>query len=132
MPQNRSEVGFGVPKQMITFRLASAITATTDPLLRFYARTGMTPLSFRICPLTVFDRADGNETYTLSVRAGGVTISTANTPVTTAGNMLTAEATFAPGVRIAKDAVVELVVTLGGTTPSIPAGSLVTFEYLEG
>lgn len=132
MPQNKSEQAPGFKTEMITFRVAASITATTDPLLRFYAKTGMTPISFRIDPLTEFDFTTGDETYILSVEDDTVKISTNNTTIAAGNKTNTAEATFADGTRIAKDSVVELIVTLGGTTPIIIAGSLVTFEYLVG
>lgn len=122
----------GARKFTITFRTAANITATTDPLLRFYAKTGLTPISFRIDPLTEFDFTTGDETYALSVEDDTAAISTANAAISGTNKTNTAEATFAAGTVIAKDSVVELIVTLGGTTPIIPAGSLVTFEALEG
>lgn len=120
----------GMPKQTFTFVLPAALSATTDPIVRFKANVGMTPLSVRCTPLTEFDRADGNETYVLSVEDDGVKVSTDNAAVQTATKTEPIEATFASGTYIAKGSVVEIILTLGGTSPSVPARSLIELDFL--
>jgi hypothetical protein len=130
MSQNKQEHPKGCKE--IMYRVVANITSTTDPILRFVAKCGMTPVAFTIHPLTSFDFTTGDETYALSVEDDGVAISTANTAIAAGNKTAPAEATFAASTQIAKDSVVELIVTLAGTTPIIPAGSLVVFSYLEG
>jgi hypothetical protein len=130
MSQNKQEHPKGCKE--IMYRVVANITATTDPILRFVAKCGMTPVAFTIHPLTEFDFTSTTETYVLSVEDDGTVISTANAAISAANKTAPAEATFAAGTQIAKDSVVELIVTLGSTTPIIPAGSLVVFSYLEG
>jgi hypothetical protein len=134
MGQNKSEVSphLARNKKTIAFQNAAAIEATVDPLLRFTAQTGMTPLSLRCTPYTEFDRSVEDETYVLSLEDDTVKISTSNTAVATATKTSTIEATFTAGTHIAKDSVLEIVVTLGGDGPIIPARSLFEFEYLVG
>jgi hypothetical protein len=129
MSQNVQEQPSGKAKQM-TIVIDTALDTTVDPYLRFVAKTAMTPLSCSIHPLTAF-AFDGDTAYTLSVEDDTVKISTNNAAITSA-QTTPIVCTFATNTQIAKDSVVEIVITIGGTTPSIPAQSLLIFEYLEG
>lgn len=132
MSQNKQEGSPALPIKHLTFELPADVTATANPLFRFTTPVGMTPLACRVTPLTEFDRTTGDETYVISVEDDTVKISTDNAAVTTPNKALAHECTFAAGTVIAKDSVVEIIATLGGTTPIIPARSVVVFSYIEG
>jgi hypothetical protein len=120
-------------KQTKTFCINDAdVTATTDPLFRFTANVGMSPLSLRCTPMDEFDRTTEDETYVLSMEDDTTKISTDNTAVTTVAKAAAIEATFALGTHVAAGSVMEIIVTLGGTTPIIPAYSVIELDYLEG
>lgn len=106
------------------------ITATTT-FFRFKASTNILPLGFRICPNTAFDRTSSDETYVLELQDDTVKCSTDNAAVTNTNNTSPIECTFTQGSIIAKDSWVVGLATLGGTSPIIPAGSLLEFEYAE-
>jgi hypothetical protein len=131
MSQNVQEQPSDKAKQM-TIVIDTALDATVDPYLRFYAKTAITPLSCAIHPLTEFEFGDADETYVVSVEDDTVKISTDDTAVSALNKTAPITATFADNTQIAKDSVVEIVITIGGTTPSIPAQSLLVFTYLEG
>jgi hypothetical protein len=132
MGQNKSEVPAGFKKRTIILYVNAAdITSTTNPVVRYITPVGLTPLAFRITPYSEFDFTTGNETLVMSVEDDTVAISTANTTLAAANKALIAEATFAASTHVAKDSVLEFIVTLGGTTPIIPAGSVFAFDYLE-
>ncbi len=120
-------------QQTKTFCINDAdITATTDPLFRFTANQGLSPLSLRITPMDEFDFTTTDETYVLSMEDDGTKISTDNTAIAAGNKTAAMEATFASGTHVASGSVLEIVVTLGGTTPIIPTYSVVEFDYLVG
>ena len=122
----------GISKHIAVFRLDSAISSTTDPAVRFTAKQNMTMLALRVSPLTEFDRTTGDETYVASLADDGTKISTDNGAVTTAAKTSTIESTFAAATRtVAAESIVTITLTLGGTTPIIPAGSVIELEWAE-
>lgn len=123
-----SAVPPGFPKRTKTIFVDSAIEATQNPIVSFVAQEGMVPLSLRFTS-TALDRTSGNETYVISLTDDGTKVSTDNDAATAAHT--TYEATFAKGTYIAKDSLCKIVLTLGGTTPSI-TGTLIELDYLEG
>lgn len=127
MAQNKSEVPPGSPVVRKSWYFDDTITATENPLIVFFAETGITPLSLRFCAKTL-DRADANETYVVSLEDDGTKISTNNAAAVSTQTKY--EATF-DSKYIAKDSKVEIIFTLGGTTPSL-GGFTVDFDYLEG
>ena len=127
MAQNKSEVPSGFPKQTKTFYLDPTITSTADPLFVFKAMTNIVPLSLRFTAKTL-DRGNADETYIISLEDDGTKISTNNSAAT--ATQATYEATFSDKY-IAKDSKVEIIFTLGGTTPQL-GGVVVEFDYLEG
>lgn len=128
MAQNKSEVPAGFPKQTITFTSVAQITSTQNPLFKFTLPVGATPLALRLSG--TFDFTTGNETYVLSLEDDTVKISTDNSAIAATGYTVI-EATFATGTQIAKDSALEIIVTLGGTTPTLD-GAVITFDYIEG
>jgi hypothetical protein len=132
MSQSKSQVPAGFPKRTMSFEVPVALTATSDPHLRFTAQMDMMPLSLRCTPITEFDRTTEDETYVLSMEDDTTKITTDNAAVTTALKTATIEATFTAGTKIAKGSIVEIILTLGGTTPIVPARSVIEFDYLEG
>lgn len=109
-----------------------AITAATvDPVYRFYVPSSIVPLALRLTPLDTFTFDDLDESYVISLEDDGTKISTDNGAVTAANNAKVLEATFDNKV-IAAGSYVEIVLTLAGTSPSVPALSVFEFEYLEG
>lgn len=132
MAQNKQETPAGFEKHTIMLEIPANLTATTDPTFRFKTPVGMTPLACRCTPVTEFDRTTEDETYVISVEDDGTKISTDNAAVTTASKANPIECTFAQGTHIEKDSVVEIIFTLGGTSPIVPARSIVQMDYLEG
>lgn len=121
-----------MPKRIMALAQVASLTSTKDPCYRFYAASQMVPLALRLTPSTEFDFTAGNETYVLSMEDDTVKISTNNTAVSALNKTAPLQATFASGTVIAAGSYVEIVLTLGGTTPVVPALSVYEFEYLEG
>jgi hypothetical protein len=131
MGQNKSEIPSGPLKQTLTFCMPTARTATQDPEVRYITPVGITPLALRVTPLAAFVRNDSDETYVVSLEDDGTKISTDNGAVTNANAADAIEATFAASTHVAKDSVLEVVLTLGGTTPSLAAKSIISLDFIE-
>jgi len=128
MGQNKSEVPHGSPKRTMTWFYNTQITATADPLIKFTIPVGCTPLSLRMSGS--FDFTTTDEDYTLSLEDDTTKISTDGTAIAATGYVCQ-EATFAAGTHIAKDSVLEIIITIGtSTTPTIDA-LVIQFDYLE-
>ena len=128
MAQNKSEVSAALPKHTMTWMYKTQVTATADPFIKFTTPVGFTPLALRLCG--VFDFTTTNETYVISLEDDTVKISTDNAAVA-ATAYTTLEATFAAGTNVAKDSVVEIILTLGGTTPTLD-NLVIMLDYIEG
>ena len=128
MAQNKSEVAPGLPKQTMTWMYKTQVTSTADPFIKFTAPVAMTPLALRLSG--TFEFTTGDETYVISLEDDTTKISTNNAAVAAIG-YAQLEATFAAGTRIAKDSVLEIVLTLGGTTPTLD-NLVIVFDYIEG
>lgn len=111
--------------QLITFNVPANITSTADPIFRYIPPQRCKPLYARVVPLTEFDRTTGDETYVLSVEVATVKVSTDNTAIGTGNKALPMTCTIPDTQVVAADAIIEVIATLGGTSPIIPAGSLV-------
>jgi len=128
MGQNPSEVPAGFKKQTLSWFYNTQIVATADPLIKFTIPVGCTPLSLRMNGS--FDFTTGDEDYTVSMEDDTVKISTDGTAIAATGYVCQ-EATFAAGTHIAKDSVIEIIITIGaGTTPTIDK-LVIQFDYLE-
>ncbi|RLF26646.1 MAG: hypothetical protein DRN05_06740 [Thermoplasmata archaeon] len=90
-------------------------TATVDPVFTFQMPFAATLVEVSACARDI-DTADGDETYTIDVEEAG-------TSVLSSAVSITADNTPVVGTvsddAIADDAKVEVVLTLGGTTPAI-------------
>ncbi len=124
---SKSEVAPGIGKRTKTWFIDSTFDATENPGIAFKAMQNMFPLSLRFTA-KVLDRSDGNETYVISLEDDGTKITT-NNPAATAV-LGTYEATFEGGAKIASGSVVEIIFTLGGTTPHL-GGICVELDYAE-
>lgn len=132
MSSPKSQQAPGFPKKSYRFELPADVTATANPLFRIYMPQACVPISCRITPLTEFDFTTGNETYVLSVEDDDSKISTDNTAIAAGNKTAVMEATFAlTNAVVAAGSYVDIVVTLGGTTPIIPARSVVELDVLE-
>ena len=118
------------PKGKICHTVHTALTTTENPVFRFVAQQDMIPLALRCTPTTSFAFTT-DTTYVISMEDDTTKISTDNAAVTVT-QTAPIEATFAAGTRIAAGSVVEVVFTLGGTSPSVDASSLIEFDYLAG
>lgn len=127
MGQNKSEVPAGFKKVTRTWLYKTQVTATADPFIKFTTPIGLTPLALRLSG--TFDFTTGDETYVISLEDDTTKISTNGTAIAATGYVCQ-EATFAAGTHIAKDSVLEVVITLAGTTPTLD-GFVVEFDALE-
>jgi len=127
MGQNPSEVPAGFPKHTMTWMYKTQVIATADPFIKFTAPVGMTPLALRLSG--TFDFTTGDETYVISLEDDTTKISTNNAAAAAGYNVL--EATFALSTHIAKDSVLEIILTLAGTIPTLD-NLVIEFDYLEG
>jgi hypothetical protein len=116
-----------MPKQTKTWYLDSSITATANPLFVFHAEQGMSLLALRF-NATTLDYGDTDETYVISLEDDGTKVSTDNSAAT--ATQTTYEATF-DNKYVAAGSKVEIIFTLGGTTPQL-GGITVELDYLEG
>ena len=128
MGQNKSESPTGFIKQSLSWFYNTQITATADPLIKFTIPVGCTPLSLRMNG--TFDFTTTDEDYTLSMEDDTTKISTDGTAISATGYVCQ-EATFAAGTHIAKDSVLEIIITIGtSTTPTIDK-LVIQFDYIE-
>lgn len=127
MGQNPSEVPNTFPKRTMTWLYKTQVVATADPFIKFTIPVGCTPLALRLSG--TFEFTTGDETYVISLEDDTVKISTDGTAIAAIGYVCQ-EATFALSTHIAKDSVLEIVLTLAGTTPTLD-GIVVQFDYLE-
>lgn len=128
MAQNKSEVPAGFKKQTLTWMYKVQLTATANPYIQFTTPVGFTPLALRCC--ATCDRSTGDETYVISLEDDTVKISTDNTAVSGSTGYKVLEATFAQGTHVAKDSVIEIILTLGGTTPTMD-NIAIQLDYIE-
>jgi len=128
MGQNKSESPAGFIKQSLSWFYNTQINATANPLIKFTTPVGFTPLALRVC--FTADRTTGDETYVVSMEDDTVAISTANDAVAGATGYKVIEATFALSTHVAKDSVVEIIFTLGGTSPLMDA-TVIELDYIE-
>ena len=123
----------GFPKVVRSWQVPVDITAT-QIFARVYLEDGFTVLTAKCTPPAGgFDRTTGDETYVISIEDNTTKISTDNAALTTALKTGPIICTVAPASRpIAAGHYVTVTLTLGGTTPIVPALSTIEIEGYEG
>jgi hypothetical protein len=123
----------GFPKVVRSYWIAAQITSTTI-VARIYVEDGFTVLTAKLTPAAAgVDFTTGDETYVVSIEDNTTKISTDNAAIT-AGNktgpiICTVPAASRP---IAVGHYITVTLTLGGTTPIVPANSTLELEGYEG
>jgi len=109
---NYSEVITGI--QIVPLTFSRTITATATPI------TFRIPFKAQVIGVSahakVLDSADGNETYTVDIKEGGTSILSSALSLAAQNTLYEAAVS---DTSIADEATVTVVVTLGGTTPSL-------------
>jgi len=109
---NPSPASSGYIVMPLTF--SRAITATATPI-KFRLPYPCTLISMTACAVTL-DFTDTTETYTVDLQEGGTTVLSSAVSLAAAGTIYSATISDA---ALADEATMTLVLTLGGTTPSL-------------
>jgi hypothetical protein len=123
----------GFPKIVRSYQIPTNITAT-QIFARIYVEDGFTVLGARLTPVAAgVDFTTTDETYVISIEDNTTKISTDNTAITALNKTGPSACTVAAASRrIAAGHYVTVTLTLGGTTPIVPALSVVELEGYEG
>jgi len=122
-----ANVKLAAPSSLFTICITKSgqYTVTTDPIATFQMPFAATLIEFSVCARDI-DTVSGNETYTVDLEEAGVSVLSAATALTVDNTPVVGVISDA---TISDNAKMELVLTLGGTTPTLnDLTILITFK----